>query len=76
MEMQQILFEHRKNKFYCEGGQTWKQAAQRGCGICVFGDIQNLAGHSPEQPAPAAPDLSEGVGIDNLQRPLPTSPVL
>lgn len=42
---------------YCKGDQTWEQVAQRGCGVSDLGDIQNLAGHGPEQPGPA---LSRG----------------
>jgi len=39
------------NFFYCEGGQTLDQVAQRWCTISILGDIQNLAGHNPRQPA-------------------------
>ena len=37
--------------FYGEGGQTLAQAAQRGCGVFILGDTQNLTGHGLEQPA-------------------------
>lgn len=57
-EMQEILFTRKEHHFCCEGGQTLKQAPQRACGISVFGDIQNLSGHGPEQPALAVHALS------------------
>ncbi|KAK4811097.1 hypothetical protein QYF61_016383 [Mycteria americana] len=37
--------------FYCEGGQTLEQVAQRGCGVSVLGDIKNPTGCGPEEPA-------------------------
>lgn len=27
------------------------QAAQRECAVSIFGEVQNLTGHCPEQPA-------------------------
>jgi len=45
-----------------------ERVVQKGCGIVVLGDIQNPTGHDPGQPALADPDLSSGVGLDNLQR--------
>lgn len=35
--------------FSCGGGQTREKVIQRGCGDSVLGEIQNPAGHSPEQ---------------------------
>lgn len=40
--MQEILFKHKKNHFYCEGSQTLEQVAHRDCGISVFRDMQNV----------------------------------
>jgi len=37
-----------KNPDYQEGGQTLEQVAQRGCGIPILGDVQNLIRHDPE----------------------------
>ena len=37
-----------------------KQVAQRGCGVSVFGDVQNPTGHNPEQPASADAVLNKG----------------
>ncbi|KAK4830389.1 hypothetical protein QYF61_010900, partial [Mycteria americana] len=60
----------RRNCFYCEDGQALTQAAMRGCGVSMLGAVENLTAHSPEQPVLVDPVLS-GVGLDNLQRPLP-----
>ena len=46
----------RRHFFTCEGGQTLKQVAKRGCEVPVCGDIQNLIGHGPGQPAVADHD--------------------
>lgn len=35
--------------FYCEGGQTQNQVAQRGCGVSISEDTQNPTGHSEGQ---------------------------
>ena len=48
----------KKKHFYCEAGQTSGQVAQRRCGVFVLGDIQNLTGHSLEQPA-NSPDAEQ-----------------
>jgi len=57
MDTAEILF-NCKRLLYCEGGQTLEGLAQGDCGVSVFADSQNLAGHSPEQAAVAYPDLS------------------
>lgn len=44
--------------------------------VSILGDIQNPHGYIPELPAVAAPAVSCGVGLDDLQRPLPTSAIL
>ena len=61
VETQEIPFKHKKTLFYCDGDQTLEQITQRGCGVFILGDIQNPAGHSPEQPALADPVLSRGL---------------
>lgn len=43
--LSQILFR------YLEDDQTLEMAAQRASGVSFLRDIQNLTGHSPEQPA-------------------------
>ena len=49
---------------------------QRGCGVSIPGDSQNLTAHRPGHPAPAHPALSRGRGCNDLHRSLPTSPIL
>jgi len=45
----------RKCFFHHEEGQILAQVAQRGCGVSILGDVQNLAGLGPGQPAVGAP---------------------
>ena len=58
----------------CEGSQTVEQVAQRGCGLSIFGDTQNLTGHGPGQPAVADPALSRGLALTISPSPLPPQP--
>lgn len=44
--------------FYCKSGQTLEEAAQRGCGVYIRGDLQKSTGHSPDKPNPPDPALS------------------
>lgn len=60
--------------FYCDSGQTLPQISE--VVVYALGDIQNLNGHGPGQPAPAVLALSLGTGLDDLPRCLPTSAVL
>lgn len=55
-------WKYRNFHFLLGNGQTLKQIAQRGCGVFMLRDIQNPDGHNPEQPAPADPALSRGLG--------------
>jgi len=43
-----------------EGGQALEEVDQRGCQISVFGDIQNLTGHSPGCIAVDGPCFEQG----------------
>lgn len=62
--------------FSCEDGQTLEWVFQRGCGFSDRGDIQNLRGYGPEQPAVSVPALRRVFGLDDLQRTFPTSAIL
>jgi len=52
--------QHEEELLYFEGGGALEPAAQRGCGVSFFGDIQNLPGCSPVQPAVGDPALARG----------------
>ena len=60
-----------KELLHSEGDGALEQAAQRGCGFSFSGDLQNLPGCSPAQPG-----LGEVIGLDDVQRSLPTQPQL
>lgn len=51
-------------------GFQLEQITQRYCGVAILGDSENLTGHIPEQAAPGDTALSNGVGLDDLQRSL------
>jgi len=71
-QQQEILSEHKKTLFYCEGGQILIQLTQRGSGVSVCGDIQKLNRHSPRQLIL----LERGIVLDDLKRSLPTQTIL
>ena len=68
---QKVPYKHKEEFIFCEGDRALKQAAQRGCGISFSGDIQNLPGCFSAKPT-IGNLLYQGVGLDDLQRPLPT----
>jgi len=43
--MQEILLRHKKNLSAVRSGQRLAQVAQSSCGVSIFRDIQNSAGH-------------------------------
>lgn len=69
------LYKHKSNLFYCKGNQTLEQVVWAAFGLSMHGVIQDLFGHSSEQPAVVDPALSKEVGLD-LHRSLPTSSFL
>ncbi|KAJ7417875.1 hypothetical protein BTVI_31140 [Pitangus sulphuratus] len=61
---------------YIEEGRVLEQAAHRGHGVSLSGDIQNPPGHIPVSPAPGDSAFAGGIGLDDLQRSLPTLTIL
>lgn len=43
------------------GGQTLELVAWTDCGVCILGDIQNLAKYGTKQPALVDPTVSRGL---------------
>ena len=67
----------RKKFFYNEGGETPAQVAQRGGRCPIPGNTQGQVGRGSEQPdlVGDVPALA-GVGLDGLERSLPTQSIL
>lgn len=57
-ETQEIQLKLKEKILHYEGGHTQEQVTQRYYGVLIFGDIQNLVGHDPQQPALVDPVLS------------------
>jgi len=68
----------RKKFFYHEGGETLEQIAQRSSGGPIPGNTQGHVGWGSEQPGLVedVPAHSRGVGLQDLQRFLPTQSIL
>lgn len=55
-ETQEIPSEYKDFFFHSGSDETPEQAlAQKNCGVCFSGDIQNPPGHNPVQPALGKP---------------------
>jgi len=59
---------YKEGMFYTEGGESLAQAAQRGCGGSIPGNIQGEVGQGSEQPGLAEHVATHcrGVGLDGL----------
>jgi len=60
-EAQEVPFEREKELLHSEGDRVLEQAAQGGCGVSFSGDIQDLPGQGPVQPAVGDPTLTGGL---------------
>ena len=69
---------YKEEIFYDEDGETVKQATQRGGGCPIPGNIQGQAGQGSEQSdlVEDVPAHCRWVGLDGLQRSLPTQTIL
>ena len=75
-QAQEVPSEHQEMLFFTVRVTTLTWVAQGGCGVSLPGDIQKLMGHSPGWLALGGPAWAGEVGLDDLQRSLPTSALL
>ena len=68
-EAQEVPSEHEEELLPSEGDGAVEQAAQRDCGVSFSGDIQDLPGHSPVQPAVGDPASAGGLDQMTHRRP-------
>ena len=74
-EAEEAPAEHEEDLLPSESDGALEQAAQGGCGVSS-GDIQDLPGRGPVQPAVGDPASAGGVGPDDPPRSLPTLNIL
>ena len=60
-ETYEVPSEHDKELLHSEGDGALEQVAQRGCEVSFSGDIQNLPGQDPVQPAVCDPASAGGL---------------
>jgi len=66
----------RKDFFTVRVTKHWHRLPRDCYGVSNLRDIKNPTGHGHEQPAVVDPSLRSGVGLDDLQRHVPTSNIL
>ena len=59
-EAEEVPAEHEEELLPSEAGGALEQAAQGGCGVSFSGDIQDLPGQGPVQPAVGVTLLRQG----------------
>ena len=60
-EAEEVPSEHEEELLPSEGDRALAQAAQRGCGVSLSGDIKDSPGQGPVQPAVGDPALAGGL---------------
>jgi len=60
-EAQEAPSKQEEELLHSEGDRALEQAAQRGYGVSLFGDIQDPPGQGPVQPAVGDPALAGGL---------------
>jgi len=68
-EVEEVPSEHEEELLPSEGDGALEQAAQGGCGVSFSGDIQDLPGQGPVQPA-----LGDPASVGELDQMIPRGP--